>query len=269
MAIISRGYGATADGDGIARNDEAMELEHRLPDVPHLQDRDRVRIAEVAIEELQPQCLVLDDGFQHRRLGRDLDIVLIDATNPFGYDRLLPRGLLREPIGSLSRADCVIVTRCQQVDDAAVDVIEKTIHAHSPAVPIARTVVVPTGLLSYSGKVQPIEMLAEGEWFAFCALGNPDAFFDSLRSIGCSLLGQRAFPDHHAFTREELSQLADDAVAAGATRLVCTHKDLVKVCVDRVGGLPVAALLIETQFVAGEQEIKDRISKLKFEMLPK
>ena len=90
-----------------------MELEHRLPDVPHLQAPDRFAIAKVAVEELESEVLVLDDGFQHRQLHRDLDIVTIDATNPFGYGRLLPRGLLREPVKSLRRSDLVIVTEVE------------------------------------------------------------------------------------------------------------------------------------------------------------
>ena len=102
VAVVSRGYGMdSSDDPSETRNDEAMEMELRLPDVPHLQDPDRYRMATIAIEELDSQIILLDDGFQHRQLQRDLDIVLIDVINPFGYDRLLPRGLLREPLSSL------------------------------------------------------------------------------------------------------------------------------------------------------------------------
>src|SRR5262249_52484570 len=105
VAILSRGYGSEG-----GRDDEAMLLEGNLPDVPHLQDRDRVAIAATAVEELESEVLVLDDGFQHRRLARELDIVLIDATNPWGFGYLFPRGALREPIGSLKRAHAVMLT---------------------------------------------------------------------------------------------------------------------------------------------------------------
>ena len=100
------------------RNDEALVLEENLPDVPHLQGADRVALAQAAVEELESEMLVLDDGFQHRRLCRDLDLVLIDATEPWGHGRLLPRGLLREPPSGLRRADVVVLTRCDQVGDA-------------------------------------------------------------------------------------------------------------------------------------------------------
>lgn len=107
--ILSRGYG-TEHG----RNDEAMVLEENLPDVPHLQDPDRVALAMTAVEELDAEVLILDDGFQHRRLNRNLDIVLIDATRPLNRESMFPRGLLREPIRSLNRAHVLILTRCDQ-----------------------------------------------------------------------------------------------------------------------------------------------------------
>ncbi len=112
VAIVSRGYGAHAEG----MNDEAKELDVRLPDVPHLQNPDRLASIRIAVEELESQLILLDDGFQHRKVARQLDIVLLDAIEPFGFDHLLPRGLLREPISSLRRADIVMVTRADQVD---------------------------------------------------------------------------------------------------------------------------------------------------------
>src|SRR5207302_2950723 len=96
VAILSRGYGSAA-----GRNDEAMVLEENLPDVPHLQGPDRAALAATAVEELEAELLVLDDGFQHRRLHRDLDVVLIDATWPVNRDYQFPRGTLREPAGGL------------------------------------------------------------------------------------------------------------------------------------------------------------------------
>src|SRR5437764_3037426 len=99
VAILSRGYGAEH-----GPNDEALVLEENLPDVPHLQGADRAALARVAVEELESEVLVLDDGFQHRRLARNLDMVLLDATAPFGHGHLFPRGLLREPVGGLRRA---------------------------------------------------------------------------------------------------------------------------------------------------------------------
>src|SRR6202035_1727360 len=109
---LSRGYGQT---QGL--NDEGLVLEENLPDVPHLQGRDRVALAKIAVEEWESQLLVLDDGFQHRRLARDLDIVLLDALDPFGLGRIFPRGLLREPVASLRRAALVMISRGDLVSD--------------------------------------------------------------------------------------------------------------------------------------------------------
>src|SRR4051812_35824646 len=106
VTIVSRGYGATEG----ARNDEALELEQKLPDVPHLQNPNRVEGAKPAIEELSCQVILLDDGFQHRRLARDLDIVVLDALDPWGGGRVFPRGLLREPITGLRRAHAVVLS---------------------------------------------------------------------------------------------------------------------------------------------------------------
>src|SRR5438876_1130985 len=132
VAILSRGYGANA-----GPNDEALVLEENLPDVPHLQGADRLSLARTAVEELESELLILDDGFQHRRLQRDLDLVLVDATNPWGHGYLFPRGLLRETPRSLQRAGVVLLTRCDQVDERKRVQIQETIASHAPKVPMA------------------------------------------------------------------------------------------------------------------------------------
>ena len=111
VTLISRGYGASAGG----RNDEALELEHQLPDVPHLQNPDRLAAARLALEEFECQAILLDDGFQHRRIARDLDIVLLDACEPFGYGHVFPRGMLREPLAGLNRADVLALSRADML----------------------------------------------------------------------------------------------------------------------------------------------------------
>ncbi|MEM9644511.1 MAG: tetraacyldisaccharide 4'-kinase, partial [Planctomycetota bacterium] len=116
VALVSRGYGR----GGADQNDEAEELFARLPDVPHLQDPDRVESARIAVEELETELILMDDGFQHRRLHRDLDIVVIDATCPFGFGHVLPRGLLREPLSGIRRSDLIVISRCGLVAEATV-----------------------------------------------------------------------------------------------------------------------------------------------------
>ena len=157
-----------------------MELEHRLPDVPHLQDPDRFAMATIAVEELESEVLLLDDGFQHRRLHRDLDIVTVDATNPFGYGRLLPRGLLREPISSLQRADVVVVTRSNLVDAVTLDGLLKKIQRWVEPQQIVITEMKLVEAINASGEVQPLEALLSQPTFLFSAIGNPTGFEQTL-----------------------------------------------------------------------------------------
>lgn len=172
VAIVSRGYGR---GDADA-NDEAMELHDRLPDVPHVQDADRVEAARVAVEELESQIILMDDGFQHRRLHRDLDIVVIDATCPFGYGYLLPRGLLREPLSGLGRANLIMITRCSLVDEQVLARVEQTIREKNPQVPIVRCDHRPAGLLEQPDHLLPLTGLRGSRVAVISAIGNPDAF---------------------------------------------------------------------------------------------
>ncbi len=258
VGIVSRGYGAKQAG---SQNDEAMELESRLRSVPHIQNPDRVAAANRCIEEHTVDAIVLDDGFQHRRLGRDLDIVLIDASNPFGYGRLLPRGLLREPVSSLKRSDVVVVTRCDRVSDDRLTEIRFQIEREtSSPVVCARTKAV--ALIQSDEEELAIEVLNAGSWFAFSAIGNPTAFENSLRELGCELVGTKQFHDHHHFDEDELKNMAQVANANGAKRLVCTHKDLVKVGRNEIEGLPVHALKIELEVYEGSETLERLIRGL-------
>ena len=227
VATISRGYGAEDTG---GRNDEAIELEQQLPDVPHLQNPDRVAAAEVAIEELASQCLVLDDGFQHRRLARDLNWVIIDARCPFGFGHLLPRGLLREPLGSLKRADAVLISRANQVSaDELARLRERIARFLRPNVPVVACAHAPIAWVNSRGETHPIKDLRTDEaawgppppWTGFCGIGNPAAFRQTLTELGCEPDAWRVFPDHHRYSREDLAELRSlhlEAVAGSGPR---------------------------------------------------
>jgi tetraacyldisaccharide 4'-kinase len=264
VAVISRGYGADPkNSDG--RNDEAMEMELRLPDVPHLQDPDRHSVASIAVEELESQVLLLDDGFQHRKLHRDLDIVLIDATNPFGYGRLLPRGLLREPISGLKRANAIVLTRCDLVDDQTIRSIRQRIENLNfkqtpPAMALTHTK--PLGWLQFDGQQHALSHLETESLFAFCGIGNPLGFAGTLESLNLNVIGNRSFPDHHAYSRADLADIARLTRSAGASAIVCTHKDLVKVGCNQIEGLPVFALLVAIEFQSGQAELETIVSNV-------
>ncbi|MGE5192692.1 MAG: tetraacyldisaccharide 4'-kinase [Deltaproteobacteria bacterium] len=247
VCFISRGYRADQEG----ANDEALVLDQLCPDVPHLQNPDRVAAARVAQEELGSQLIILDDGFQHRRLARDLDIVLIDATNPWGFGHLLPRGLLREPVTSLKRADLVVITRVDQVAREVVEEIRRQVASIHPDCGIAEATFRPVRLIGSTGKTAAIESLCGRSVAAFCGIGNPAAFRAGLEKIGWKVADFRCFPDHHNYTRTDVRDLERWSGALSVDAVVCTQKDLVKIGLERFSEHPLWAVEIGTQITAG------------------
>jgi tetraacyldisaccharide 4'-kinase len=247
VAILSRGYGSIA-----GRNDEALVLEENLPDVPHLQGPDRVALAMSAVEELESEVLVLDDGFQHRRLHRDLDILLIDATCPWGHGYLLPRGLLREPTGSLKRADVVMLTRCDLVLPETVQAIRDTVRRVKD-VPIVESTHRAAEWRNASQAATDLANLSGRPIAGFCGLGNPDAFRQTLGQLGLNVIAWRTFADHHAYTRDDIEGLRDWARQLPVdAAVVTTQKDLVKIRLDQLGDHELWALAIRLEISSGQ-----------------
>ena len=262
VALISRGYGSEKIDGNSEPNDEALEMNHRLPDVPHLQDPDRYQMSQNAVEELESQIIVVDDAFQHRQLHRDLDLVLIDATAPFGFDQLLPRGLLREPVSSLRRADAAILTRSNLVSDDEREKIIDRIRYEIGDKPIAETKTKATGLLQSNGQQAFLETINGQTIFFFCGIGNPDNFQRTLERLQCKIADSAVFADHHQYQPADLKKIGQMAVACGATSIVCTHKDLVKIGANRLAGIPVFAILIEVEFLTGQTEIEQALDRM-------
>lgn len=251
VAIVSRGYGAEAG----AQNDEAMELELSLPDVPHLQNPDRVAASRVAIEELDCQCLVLDDGFQHRRLHRDLDIVLLDALQPFGFGHVLPRGLLREPLASLRRADWIGISRADQVSADVRQQIRSEVEKRVGQVSWFEVRHRPLHWLNSAGDQLELDALRDRPIVAFCGIGNPRAFQQTLADLSLDVRQTEIFPDHHPFGRADIEKLQRTVEELENAALVCTRKDLVKVGVPHIGPHAVWALQIGIEFLSGEDAL--------------
>jgi tetraacyldisaccharide 4'-kinase len=255
VAILSRGYGTAA-----GRNDEALVLEENLPDVPHLQGADRVALAAVAVEELESEVLVLDDGFQHRRLARDLDLVLVDATDPWGHGRLLPRGLLREPPASLRRADVVVLTRSDQVDALARGRLREVVSRLAPGVPVVETTHRPLDLVNGDQETASLERLRQRPAAVFCGLGNPEAFRQTLVDLGAEVVAFRTFPDHYAYRREDVEALRTWARQQDPEcLLITTQKDLVKLRLSRLGDREVWAVRIRLHAEAGQDGLEDKL----------
>lgn len=252
-AIVSRGYGASAGGV----NDEALELELALPDVPHVQNRDRVAAVRAAIQRHDSQVIILDDGFQHRRLARDLDIVLIDATEPFGYEHVFPRGTLREPLAGVVRADVVILTRADMLDDEARRKVQARVAQLSPHAVWCEVVHAPAALLSASGETRPLSKLTGKRIAAFCGIGNPAGFRHTLSTLGCEPVSWQEFPDHHSYTVDDVQFLTE--WAAESDLVLCTRKDLVKLRDSTLGQVSLWALGVELQFSIGQHALEDQM----------
>ncbi len=256
VAIVSRGYGASADGI----NDEALELQLALPGVPHQQNRDRVAAAQAAIELHQAESIVLDDGFQHRRLARDLDIVLLDATEPFGFEHVFPRGTLREPLAGLARADVVVLSRADMLDAEARCQVRERVARLAPEALWCEVVHGPAELINTCGEKQPLSLLTGKQVAAFSAIGNPAGFRHTLATLDCQPVKWREFADHHRYTAADVESLTDWATETDLA--ICTRKDLVKFHETALGQVPLWAVSVELQFLSGQQQLEAKIDQL-------
>jgi tetraacyldisaccharide 4'-kinase len=224
-AVLLRGYRAAA-----GLSDEQTLLKDELGlDIPVEANPDR-RAAALAVLARHEQVAVflLDDGFQHRQVHRDLDIVLIDATAPFGFDYLLPRGLLREPMRNLRRAGAVVVTRADQVTQAALDEIDSTVEKLAEHRPIAHAAHQWLALNDQLENTHPLNRIAHCSVLAVSGIGNARAFDRSLDVYAGQIVERRHYPDHHSYSDADVASILDQARQCGADAVVTTAKDWVK-----------------------------------------
>jgi tetraacyldisaccharide 4'-kinase len=257
VAILSRGYGQQS-----GLNDEGRLLEENLPDVPHFQDADRVALARIAVEETEAELIVLDDGFQHRQLARHIDLVLLDALEPFGLGYLFPRGLLREPIRALRRATVAVLSRADLIDRA--DRAALRAQAERIAGPLlwieARHA--PICLVDDQGNTWPLSDLKDVAVAAFCGIGNPEAFRRTVMPLCRHLLDQRVFPDHHAYSISDVRDLENWSERLGANLVLTTQKDLVKLRASVLGPAPLRALRIGFEVMEGGAILDNVLARL-------
>lgn len=229
-AILSRGYRRYADDvSGRALNDEYRVLNENLPDVPHYQDPSRVTTGRRAIGE-GADVLVLDDGFQHVALARDLDIVLVDAVNPFGGGHVLPAGLLREPLDTLGRADVVAITRGRNVNAQKLSILKTFLRWRFPGMPRVDVDFDPRGWARVDEEgFEPLARHHGMPVVAFAGIGNPEGFRRDLEILGVDVRDWISFADHHRYTRADVERVAASARRHGARSIVLTQKDAVKV----------------------------------------
>ncbi len=258
-AILTRGYKAAEDSgrETQGHSDEISVLAESCPGAKVIVNPDRVAGAAEALTEFGAKVLIMDDGFQHRRLARDLDIVTIDATQPFGYGKMLPAGLLREPVASLRRAQAAVMTRCDQIAQPDLDELERKLRSIHPKIVVARSIHAPVCVRSADQDCMDIEQLRGKKVFAFCGIGNPEAFQSTVRGMGCELVGAKVYDDHHHYTDGDIADIRSQAERLGADLILTTQKDWTKV--SRLAAasksIPLAYLVIEIKFLAGENQL--------------
>ena len=261
--LISRGYGGGRGGGTHHGNDEFMEMSHRLPNIPHLQHPKRAEAIQKLLQTEQVDLIILDDAFQHRQVERNIDIVLLDATAPFGFGHVFPRGTLREPLGSLKRADIALLTRSNLATEAERQKIREQVLAINPNITWGETIHMPTSLVSLESLCdESIEMIRGRSALAFCGIGNPSAFQKTLEQCGVRVEKLIPFPDHYRYTSGDARELVQAAKELGTELLLCTMKDLVKLNRSDFSEFPLYALAIEIQFTAGESEVCKRVSTM-------
>lgn len=222
--ILSRGY----KGAG-GTSDEVELLKRRLPDVPVIVGRDRIRTSKQAAEVLGADAILLDDGFQHWRLERDLDIVTLDINNPFGNERLVPRGILREPLSSLKRADIFILTKVGSEGGsiAKAQALKTRLGGINPDAAVFTSSYIPSGLFDIAaGEELELSVIENKKTALVCAIGAPESFEETAKALGADIVLRSFFMDHHEYTENDIKKIIDECKRGGADIMVTTEKDI-------------------------------------------
>ncbi len=271
VGIVSRGYRRknkdavvlVSDGSQTLETprsvgDEPYLMAERLRGVPIVVANDRYEGCHLLTSKFQIDLILLDDGFQHLQLHRDQNLLLIDASNPFGNGTLLPRGTLREPLSAIGRADCVILTRTEEGKET--DNLLDSIAAMGR--PILRSRFQATALIDMTtGARHPISDLSDQAVFVFCGIGNPDAFLKQLTALGASVKDVLIFRDHHFYEDADIAVIKNRSASLGVKKIVTTEKDAVKLKDLSMAGLEIQALRVEVDFMGRSQDHVTRLFK--------
>jgi tetraacyldisaccharide 4'-kinase len=270
--ILTRGYGRISPAPVLALPMGATVRTSESGDEPQIFLRarvapvgigaDRYRTGRLIREQFGADVMILDDGFQHVKLARNFDLVLIDALNPFGGCEVFPLGRLREPVSGLARADAILITRSEASDLAPA--IERVVRQWNPRAPIFRARIQPQGWTEHrTGRYTPLAELPMDKVGAFCGLGNPQSFYRTLDSIGTKYVDAVEYDDHHRYRPQELKRMAEQFRCKGATAIVTTEKDAVNLCEDGdhlLAPLPLYWLKIGMQ-IEGEADLLAEIER--------
>jgi len=272
-SVLTRGYGRRAGEDiivlepGPGRRAEAREvgdepalLARALPDVPIVICADRYRAGSVAEERFNVDVHLLDDGFQHWALAREVDVVALDVTQELSDWALLPAGRLREPCSALQRAHIVVLTRTEL--GGAHD-LGKRVSCVNPGAEVFWSTTMLRGFVDVqNGGPLPVQDVRGEPLCAFCAIGNPGAFFADLRAWGFSVVAEEAFPDHHCYSPADLVRLTARARETGAVAMLTTEKDMMNLPREWLSEVPVAACAIEFEIAEEDAFVSTLLERL-------
>ncbi len=231
VSFVSRGEGPLMGP--VDAGDEAYLMAETLKRVTIIKGADRFRAgiaafdnAQLAMVNLQaPTLFILDDGFQHWKLYRDADVLLVDATNPFGNERLFPEGIMREPFNAIARAHIIVITKADMAIQGAVTEITRRIRQHNPDVSVYTASHQPTGVADASGEIRGLDSLRDRRIYAFSGIANPVYFQASLTSAGARIVDFKKFRDHYTYTQRDINEIKEAAVGLD---ILTTEKDMVK-----------------------------------------
>jgi tetraacyldisaccharide 4'-kinase len=237
--ILTRGYKGKAKatcfvskGDGPVlgvddAGDEAYLMAGKLKGIPVVKGSKRYEAGLFALNNLEykPSLMILDDGFQHIALERDIDVVLIDGTNPFGNEKLFPEGILREPLYALKRVEFAIITKSDQAGEDTLADIKSKLETINHDMPVYMASHKPSGLINMSGDTKELDYLANRKVFAFAGIANTEYFESTIKTCGAEIAGFHKYRDHHLYSVKDMDKLKQDAAGLD---IITTEKDLVK-----------------------------------------
>jgi len=258
--VVSDGKSLLLDSE--MAGDEPYMLASNLKDVVVLVDKDRVKSGRYAIEKFGCDTLLLDDGFQYWKLqGRRLDIVLVDRQQPFGNERLLPRGTLREPPSHLARANTIFITK----SDGNTDELRRRIEKFNPTAGIIECIHHPLYLEDvFTGQRSGLELLKNRRVASFSGIAQPESFEQSLVQQGAELVYSKRFADHHRFTQQEVINAINRSKKRQAQLIITTQKDAVRFPkIDR-RDLPIYFMRVEIKILSGANDFQDCVRKICF-----
>jgi len=253
-AVLIRGYG----------DDEPGLIKERLAGVEVFTGRDRVAGAKKAFSEAASDCAILDDGFQHYRIKRDIDIVLIDATRPFGNNRLFPRGILREPLTRLGDADVAVLTKCD-MGRHNIEYIRGALKRYNKDIDIAESFYAPSGISRLLSREQvPLSYIMNKKIALLSGIANPEYFRWMAENLGAEAAEDFRYPDHHPYTRGDMDFVREKCISGGITPVLTTEKDAVRLRnrEDLTKGIEILTLRIDFRISSNEKAVFDRLHSI-------